>query len=343
MKFLFLFHIISIVLFFSTTIWGDIVYLKDGKTIEGHFIESNDDWLTLDSFEKKIQIPVKNIKSVAMGFSGTNICIKIHSKATLDCTKQLHFISPRTVVILEGKGYMKAVKYSPSDFYSIQWKYQKNSTSIGKYIREGIVLKVYSKGSTIQGTFLRSEKGFIHILTQDQTTSIPEEEIDLLEINANSISSPTIISYMIPGLPQFISGDKVKGVSLMSFTALMGLGSLSEFQKAKTLAAQGTSGYKATSPEQVLFYHNINRNSQVNTHLKNSQIMAGIFTLIYIYHFLDLYYFSQDSEFTQEQSNRKINYNEYNVNSHLLNSFPQSIQRQFLISESQYLSWDLLF
>lgn len=343
MKFLFLFHIICIYLFFSTTIWADIVYLKDGSSIEGHYLDSNNDWLSLDNFEKIIRIPTKDIESVAVGFSGAKICIQFKENSDLDCTKQLNFISTRTVVILEGKGHLEAVKYSPSDLYSIQWKYQKNSPSIGKYLREGIFVTISWKESKLQGTFLKSENGSLLILNQNRTINIPESEISVLEISRNQTSSLAILPILIPGLPQFMSGNKVMGSSLMGLGFIMGLGSFTEFQKAKSLAAQSSTRVIPTNSEQIWIYKNPSNHSKADIHLKNSHILAGLFSLVYIYHFLDLYNFTNDPQLTKHQTIHRENERNQNTKIYFINSFHHSIQSQFLSSDSQYFSWEIQF
>jgi hypothetical protein len=283
-----------IYLIFSSTIWGDIILLKSGKSIEGKFIESNEQYTVVDNFEKKIQIQNSQIESVEVGFSGIPVCYQLKDNPSKNCKALLHILSESKVVIVYGKGFLEIIEKEPQDFQLIQIFPNVKRDYLSKHIKAGIGINLKLENSnSLSGIFISKEvNDKLKMENQDGSIFfVLEKEIVEAEynssLNRNNLTKNGLIGF-IPGLPQFLQGKTQKGAILMGFSLFTGVGAIYEYNNAKN-TAQNSEIYLPIG-NQLVVTNSLGSNSSFQRHKSNFQILTVGFVALYLYHFFDTYY-----------------------------------------------------
>jgi hypothetical protein len=285
----------------SSTIWGDIILLKSGKTIEGKFIESNEQYTIVDNFEKKINIPNSQIDSVEVGFSGIPVCYQLKSNPYKNCKALLHILSESKVVIVYGKGYLEILEKEPLEFQLISIIPDIKRDRLSKHIKPGVGIKLILDNSiSVSGFYSESDLNKLKIENPDGKVYFIEEK-EILEAEYDSslnryLSPNNFLIGLVPGLPQFLHGKTKKGGILMGSGFLLGASAIMEYNNAKK-SSQNSEVYLPIG-NQLIVTNSVGTNTTFQRHKSNFQLLTVGFAALYIYHFFDNYYLDRSTAYS---------------------------------------------
>ncbi|MCC5813608.1 MAG: hypothetical protein JJT78_02545 [Leptospira sp.] len=307
------FSLIFCVLFIlSRNIYSDIIYLKDGTKKEGVFINSDEKYLELDTFDRKIKIPVGNVKSVEVGFSGTPVCVRFRNNSMENCDYQLHSLSEDRIILLSGSGFLEVASFAPNDLSQILWMGSKNNR-ITPYLREGIYVEIQTSSTFYKGKIIGFKSQEILIEDQDRINNVAESEIKRLIYKPQSSQLYNNIelwiklsSHLIPGYPQYEQGNRIKGSALMSLSVLSIFGATSEFSQAKSLSKVNYNFYSVNN--RIIIQQDSKSRKKSIRSQQNGNALLGLFFVIFIYHLWDLNYDTVADSNSTEAMYRNINH-----------------------------------
>ncbi|WCL47996.1 hypothetical protein [Leptospira sp. GIMC2001] len=319
----------------SSNIWSDVILLKNGKTIEGKYIESDDNWLVIDNFEKLIRIQSNQVQSMDVGFSGIPICYKLKNNSDKNCNGILHFLSRNKMVIAQGSGYMEALEIPISEIDNFQIQINKKNDQLSRYIRSGIILRIsLTNKDIIIGKYLKTTDRILQFQVENETKKIPENQIQLVEYESDFHIDENMqyVKYLLPGYSQWQRQSKAKGALLMGMSTISLLGIGYEYNQAMQSSKREITYIPVNN--QLVGTNSLSNNSKFDGHIRNMNILSGVLLICYIYNTYDIVYDSNDSYGNRE------NLSSIQFTSELKQRFPD--KNLFAVGQTNDL-WALYF
>ena len=196
---------------------GDSLRLRDGKKINGFFLEQDQKGVLFETLEGREQfISLQNIKSLTIGFPGVAGCYWLRATKKKICNIIIRGIGKKKLLFFSDKEGKKLKKVRLNTIRRVDISRKTKSQQITPILRKKQRIKIWTKKQSIEGKVRNSDTFAVQVISQKgKEKNIYDREIQKLYF----FSDPSVYKkyiyfspYMfLPGGAQFSRKQYWKG------------------------------------------------------------------------------------------------------------------------------------
>lgn len=273
-------------LFPGGEVFADLIHLRNGKVIEGFFLNQEGGNLVFETFEGKVRIPASNVKKMEVGYTGIPVCYTMEN-GDENCNALLHQAGPDEMLIVTERGSLKRNMVPSKRIEKITFEKEKDDQKLLPHLSRGVGIRIHIDGLPLQGTVESMRGNELTVKRSDQTlVTVGEQHLNEGELYAPERIPPPEKRFrtmnLLPGVSQTIDGDYWTGGAILFSMAVLGGGIYSEFQSASGLDDA------AMSDPMFLLFNQGDYQSRFESHKQNQTALGGVMLLVYLYHLYDV-------------------------------------------------------